>query len=136
MKVLSVVGARPQFVKAAAVSRAIRKVGIVEVIVHTGQHFDQNMSDVFFEEMKIPKPDYQFDLTGRSHAQMTAEMMVKIEQVMVDEKPDVMLVYGDTNSTLAGALVSSKLNIPPGACRSRSQELQHGNARRGQSNFD
>jgi len=112
-KILTVVGARPQFVKAAALSRAIEKTGqIEEVIVHTGQHFDFNMSDIFFEEMQIPKPAYQLSISGLSHGAMTGRMMVELEEVVIKEKPDAILVYGDTNSTLAGALVGSKLHIP------------------------
>lgn len=113
MKVITIVGARPQFIKAAAVSRAMNNVyGIKEVIVHTGQHYDQNMSDVFFEELKIPKPDYQLGVGGSSHGSMTGQMLEKIEAVILKENPNVVLVYGDTNSTLAGALAASKLNIP------------------------
>ncbi len=112
LKIITVVGARPQFVKAAAVSREILKhKDIKEVIVHTGQHFDFNMSDVFFEEMNIPKPDYNLNINGLSHGAMTGQMLEKIEQVLVKENPDYVLVYGDTNSTLAGALAASKLHI-------------------------
>jgi UDP-GlcNAc3NAcA epimerase len=112
-KILTVVGARPQFVKAAALSRAIEKTGHVEeVIVHTGQHFDFNMSDIFFEEMQIPRPAYQLSVAGLSHGAMTGRMMVELEDVVIKEKPDAILVYGDTNSTLAGTLVGSKLHIP------------------------
>ncbi len=113
MKVLTVVGARPQFVKAAAVSRAIKSNGnIKEVIVHTGQHFDANMSDVFFSEMEIPKPDYNLDIHGLSHGAMTGQMLEKLEEVMKQEQPDKVMVYGDTNSTLAGALAAVKIHIP------------------------
>lgn len=112
-KILTVVGARPQFVKAAALSRVIEKnTQITEVIVHTGQHFDFNMSDIFFDEMQIPKPAYQLSISGLSHGAMTGKMMVELEEVVLKEKPDAILVYGDTNSTLAGALVGSKLHIP------------------------
>src|SRR5690606_38612665 len=111
MKVLTIVGARPQFIKAGSVSRAMKKHHVHEVIVHTGQHYDANMSDIFFEEMKIPKPDYFLGVGGKSHAAMTGQMMEKIEEVAINEKPDWILVYGDTNSTLAGALVASKLHI-------------------------
>lgn len=111
-KIITVVGARPQFVKAAALSRQLQLLGIDELIVHTGQHFDANMSDVFFEEMEIPKPTYQLDIHGLSHGAMTGRMLEGIEGILMKEKPDALLVYGDTNSTLAGALAASKLHIP------------------------
>jgi UDP-GlcNAc3NAcA epimerase len=114
MKVLTVVGARPQFVKAATVSRAFANCQpqVDEVIVHTGQHFDQNMSAVFFEEMRIPEPQYQLELGGLGHGAMTGRMMESIEAILQKEKPDWVLVYGDTNSTMAGALAAVKLHIP------------------------
>lgn len=118
MKIITVVGARPQFVKAAVVSRAIeehnlKNIGekIQELIVHTGQHFDQNMSDVFFEQMNIPKPHYNLEINSLSHGAMTGKMLAKIEAVLLTEKPDWVLVYGDTNSTVAGALAAKKLHI-------------------------
>lgn len=112
-KVLTVVGARPQFVKAATVSRAFKKIsGIKELIVHTGQHFDANMSDIFFEEMNIPKPDFQLNINSLNHGAMTGRMMEGIEKLLLEEKPDILLIYGDTNSTLAGALAAAKLHIP------------------------
>ena len=115
MKILTIVGARPQFVKAAVVSRVIReRSGIEELLVHTGQHFDANMSDVFFQEMNIPHPAINLDINSMSHGAMTARMMEKLEEVAIREKPDLFLIYGDTNSTLAGALVASKLHIPIG----------------------
>lgn len=112
MKCLTIIGARPQFVKAAVVSRAFAKAGgIEEVIVHTGQHYDGNMSDVFFTEMSIPEPKYNLGVCGLSHGAMTGRMMEQIEAVMLQERPDWVLVYGDTDSTLAGALAASKLHI-------------------------
>jgi UDP-GlcNAc3NAcA epimerase len=110
---LTVVGARPQFVKAAVVSRAAAaRSDLHEIMVHTGQHFDANMSEVFFEEMGIPRPDYSLDIHGGGHGAMTGRMMIALEEVMQSERPDIVLVYGDTNSTLAGALCAAKLNIP------------------------
>lgn len=112
MKILTVLGARPQFVKAGSVSREMAKHSIInEVIVHTGQHYDANMSDIFFEEMQIPKPNYFLGIGGNSHGAMTGQMIEKIEEVALKENPDWVLVYGDTNSTLAGAIVASKLHI-------------------------
>lgn len=103
MKVLTVVGARPQFIKAAVVSRELRKLH-QEVLLHTGQHYDYNMSDVFFEELDIPKPDYNLGISGGSHGKMTGEMLIKIEEVLLKEKPDMSIVYGDTDSTRLGQL--------------------------------
>lgn len=112
MKIVTILGARPQFIKAGSVSREIAKYNdIQEVIIHTGQHYDANMSDVFFEEMKIPKPDYFLGVGGKSHGAMTGKMIEKIEEILLVEKPDWLLVYGDTNSTLAGAIAASKLHI-------------------------
>lgn len=112
MKILTILGARPQFIKAGSVSREIKKHSeINEVIVHTGQHYDTNMSDIFFDEMKIPKPNYFLGIGGKSHGAMTGQMIEKIEEVVLKENPDWILVYGDTNSTLAGAIVASKLHI-------------------------
>lgn len=113
IKILTVIGARPQFIKAATVSRAVaRRDGLREVIVHTGQHFDANMSDIFFDELTIPKPDYHLGIGGGSHGAMTGRQLEAIERVLLDEKPDWVLVYGDTNSTLAGALAAVKLHMP------------------------
>ena len=111
MRIVTVVGARPQFIKAAAGSRQIRKEH-KEILIHTGQHFDDNMSAVFFREMGIPEPDYNLGISGGTHAQMTAKMLVGIEEILLKEKPDTLLVYGDTNSTLAAALAAVKLQIP------------------------
>lgn len=110
---MTIVGARPQFVKAAVISRLLRSFSDVqEIIVHTGQHFDHNMSDVFFNELNIPAPDYFLNLNTLSHGSMTGRMMEELEKIAFQEKPDLFLIYGDTNSTLAGALVGSKLHIP------------------------
>jgi UDP-GlcNAc3NAcA epimerase len=120
MKIVTIVGARPQFIKAAVVSRAIsdfnkcvisNSLRVTEVIVHTGQHYDRNMSDIFFEEMHIPKPDYFLDINGLAHGAMTGQMLEKIETVLAEEQPDVVLVYGDTNTTLAGSLAAAKRHI-------------------------
>lgn len=110
-KIVTVVGARPQFIKAAAVSRVLRQEN-EELLVHTGQHYDSNMSDIFFEELQIPRPDYNLGVGSGSHAKQTAAMMVGIEEILLKEKPDYLMVYGDTNSTLAGAIAASKLLIP------------------------
>ena len=117
MKILTVVGARPQFIKAAVGSRQIRKVH-TEILVHTGQHHDINMSDVFFDEMNIPRPDYNLGIAGGSHGEMTGRMLIELEKVCQKENPDAMLVYGDTNSTMAAALAAVKLHIPVIHCES------------------
>ena len=111
MKITTVVGARPQFIKAAVVSHKQRK-NHREILVHTGQHYDYNMSEQFFEELEIPTPDYNLGISGGSHAQMTGRMMIAIEEVLIKEQPDWLLIYGDTNSTLAAALSACKLHIP------------------------
>ena len=111
MKIVTVVGARPQFIKAAAGSRQLRREH-QEILVHTGQHFDDNMSTIFFREMGIPTPDYHLGISGGSHGQMTARMLTGIEEILEKEQPDALLVYGDTNSTLAAALAAAKLRIP------------------------
>jgi UDP-GlcNAc3NAcA epimerase len=113
MKVLTVVGARPQFIKAAAVSRVLRmRPGVREVLVHTGQHYDENMSAVFFSELEIPEADHNLGIGGGSHGAQTGRMLASLEEVVMRERPDRVLVYGDTNSTLAGALVAAKLHVP------------------------
>ena len=112
MKVITVLGARPQFIKAATVSRAFKEVGVDEIIIHTGQHFDKNMSEVFFTEMDIPQPNYNLEISGLGHGAMTGRMLEQVEGILLKEKPDCVLVYGDTNSTLAGALAAAKLHIP------------------------
>ncbi|MGL5335808.1 MAG: non-hydrolyzing UDP-N-acetylglucosamine 2-epimerase [Enterovibrio sp.] len=112
-KILTIIGARPQFIKASVVSRAIQQTnGIEEIMLHTGQHFDANMSDVFFNQLSIPKPSIQLDIHGGTHGEMTGRMLAEIEQALLEHKPDRVLVYGDTNSTLAGALAAAKLHIP------------------------
>lgn len=112
MRVLTVVGARPQFIKAAVLSAEFRRAGIEEILVHTGQHYDPSMSDVFFEELPLPAPAYRLDVGSGAHGEQTGEMMKRLEPVMKCECPDWVAVYGDTNSTLAGALVASKLRLP------------------------
>ncbi|HPJ45580.1 MAG TPA: UDP-N-acetylglucosamine 2-epimerase (non-hydrolyzing) [Tenuifilaceae bacterium] len=112
MKILTVVGARPQFIKAAAVSRKLKEFGLEEIILHTGQHFDQNMSQVFFDEMEIPVPNYNLNINSLNHGAMTGRMLEGIEQILLKEEPNLLMVYGDTNSTIAGALAAQKLHIP------------------------
>lgn len=117
MKVCTIIGARPQFVKAAVISAKFAELagelrGLEEVIIHTGQHYDPEMSGIFFEELKIPREKYNLESGSGSHGAQTGKMLEKIEKVLIDEKPDCVLIYGDTNSTLAGALAAAKLNIP------------------------
>lgn len=112
MKIITVLGARPQFIKSATVSNQLENHGVKEVILHTGQHFDKNMSDIFFDELGLLRPSYNLDIHGGRHGEMTGRMLIEIEKVVLEESPDFLLVYGDTNSTLAGALVGAKLHIP------------------------
>jgi len=112
MYVITVIGARPQFIKASVVSREFAAQGIVEEIVHTGQHFDANMSDVFFAELEIPQPTYHLGIGGGTHGQNTGRMIEAIERVLIEKRPDWVFVYGDTDSTLAGAIAAVKLHIP------------------------
>jgi UDP-GlcNAc3NAcA epimerase len=115
IKIITVIGARPQIIKAAALSRAIQKnysTTISEKILHTGQHYDENMSDVFINELGIPKPDFNLNVGSGKHGQQTAQMIIGIEAILLKEEPDFLVLYGDTNSTLAGAIAASKLHIP------------------------
>lgn len=112
-KIVTIVGARPQFIKAATVSRVLRSSpGTTEILVHTGQHYDSNMSKVFFDELEIPQPDYHLGIGSSPHGSQTGKMLEAIEAVLIQEQPNWVLVYGDTNSTLAGALAAAKLHIP------------------------
>ena len=114
-KLLNIVGARPQIIKASAISRVIRKdygERIEEIILHTGQHYDRQLSDVFFEELEIPKPDYNLGVGSARHGRQTASMISGIEEVILKEQPEAVIIYGDTNSTLAAGIAASKLKVP------------------------
>jgi UDP-GlcNAc3NAcA epimerase len=113
MKILTIIGARPQFIKAVSFSRYLKSSpDIQEIILHTGQHYDNNMNNIFFSELDIPRPDYNLGVGSDTHARQTAKMMIGIEDIALKEKPDFILIYGDTNSTIAGAIVGAKLHIP------------------------
>ena len=115
IKLLNIVGARPQIIKSAAISRAISgkfSDYITEIILHTGQHYDRKMSDVFFDELSIPKPHYNLNVGSASHGKQTAHMITGIEEVLIVENPDAVIIYGDTNSTLSAAIAASKVHIP------------------------
>ncbi|WP_308009442.1 non-hydrolyzing UDP-N-acetylglucosamine 2-epimerase [uncultured Fusobacterium sp.] len=112
MKIITIVGARPQFIKSSIVSKKLKEENIKEIYIHTGQHYDENMSDIFFKELEIEKPKYNLCIGSATHGEQTGKMIIEIEKILLNERPDGVLLYGDTNSTLSGAIVASKLNIP------------------------
>jgi len=112
MRIISLVGARPQFIKEAIIHRELKSAGITEILVNSGQHYDANMADVFFQDLEIKTPDYNLGVGSSSHAEMTGKIIIEFEKIVLKEKPDYVLVYGDTNTTLAGAIVASKLKVP------------------------
>jgi UDP-N-acetylglucosamine 2-epimerase (non-hydrolysing) len=112
MRIISLIGARPQFIKEAIIHRELKKAGITEILVNSGQHYDANMADVFFQDLEIKAPDYNLGIGSASHGEMTGKIIIEFEKIVLQEKPDWVLVYGDTNTTLAGAIVASKLKIP------------------------
>ena len=120
MKIITILGARPQFIKAAAVSRKLQEFkSINEIIVHTGQHYDSRMSKIFFDQLDIPRPKHNLNISDLNHGAMTGRMVEGLEKIIEAENPDWVMVYGDTNSTLAGSVAASKLHIPIIACGSR-----------------
>lgn len=134
MRIITIVGARPQFIKAAILSRALRGCH-EEILIHTGQHFDANMSTVFFDELEISAPKYNLGISGETHGVMTGKMLIAIEEVLVRERPDAVLLYGDTNSTVAGALAAVKLRIPLIHVEAWEQARDAGQPGRGQSDY-
>ena len=111
-KIITILGARPQFIKASSVSKSLIECGLEEIIINTGQHYDYNLSDIFFSELNIPKANYNLNVGSSSHASQTSKIISSLEPILMDEKPNFVILYGDTNSTLGGALVCAKLHIP------------------------
>mgnify|MGYP001626481849 CR=1 FL=1 len=130
MKIVSIVGARPQFIKESLVGKKLNEFGINEILVHSGQHYDFNMSDIFFKVLEIKNPQYNLGIGSGTHAEQTGKIMIEFEKILMKEKPSVVLVYGDTNTTLGGALTAAKLKIPvahvEAGLRQEPKGLQHG----------